>query len=73
MSVPKGEIVVQNFIEKNEQPRKNLDKLTIRFFLTEFYKLSDGKPCQSICCGSINNSVSLFHTQFVLDLFFFFK
>ena len=32
MSVPKGEIVVQNLIEKNEQPRKNLDKLTIRFF-----------------------------------------
>ena len=24
----------------------------------------------SICCESINNSVSLFHTQFVLDLFF---
>ena len=27
----------------------------------------------SIGCESINNSVSLFHAQFVLDLFFFFK
>ena len=26
-----------------------------------------------MCCKSINKSVSLFHTQFALDLFFFFK
>ena len=33
MSVPKGEIVVQNFMEKNDQPTKNVDKLAIYFFL----------------------------------------
>ena len=27
----------------------------------------------SICYKSINNSVSIFHSQFVLDMFFFFK
>ena len=33
MSIPKGEIVVYEFHGKNDQPRKNLDKSTIYFFL----------------------------------------
>ena len=39
------------------------------------FELFDGKPCHSVCIcwESINNSVSLFHTQFVLGLFFFFS
>ena len=49
MSLSKGEIVVQNFMEKNDQPRKNLDKLTIYFFFeNNFINFFDSKPCQSL-------------------------
>ena len=65
MSVPKGEIVVQNFIEKNEQPRKNLDKLTIRFFLTEFIS----SPMVNLVSLSVAvASTILFHYS-ILNLF----
>ena len=59
---------------KNNQPRKNLDKVAIYYFLNRILWAFRWKTLSiSICCESINNSVSLFHTQFVLDLFFFFK
>ena len=37
---------------KNDQPRKNLDKLTIQFFLkTNLWAFSMKKPCQSLSIG----------------------
>ena len=48
MSVPKGEIVVYNFMEK----MTNLEKVQINwqftFSWTEFCELLNGKPCQSL-------------------------
>ena len=62
------------FHRQNDQPRKNLDKLTIYFF---FNRISLAFRWQtlsvSIFCESINKSDSLFDTQFILDLFFLFK
>ena len=52
----------------------NLDKLTIYFFLN---RILQAFWCQtlsvSIYWESMNKSVSMFHTQFALDLFFFSK
>ena len=56
------------FHGKNDQPRKNLDKLTIYFFLNRIaWALRWQTLSVSICCESINKSVSLFDTQFILD------
>ena len=46
MSVPKGEIVARNFMEKMTKLKK-IDELAI-FSLKEFYQLFDGKPCHSL-------------------------
>ena len=60
------------FHGKNDQPRKNLDRLIIYFFLNQILWAFSWKALStSICCENINNS--LFHIQYVLDLFFFFK
>ena len=53
---------------KNDQPRKNLDKLTI---YSPLNRILFNFMSVSICCESVNKSVSLFHTQFPHDLLFF--
>lgn len=46
MSVPKGKIVVQNLMEKNNQLEKNQINRQITFSLTEFHELLDCKPTE---------------------------
>ena len=53
---------------------KNLDKLTIYFYLNRIlWAFRWQTLLVSLCYGSINKSVSIFRAQFVLDLFFFFE
>ena len=53
---------------------KNSGKLTIYFYLNKIlWAFWWSTLLVSICYGRINKSVSIFHTQFVLHLLFFFK
>ena len=47
MSAPKGEIVLQSFMEKMTKPKKFYINWQFTFSWTEFHELFEDKPCQS--------------------------
>ena len=64
-----------DFHGKNDQPRKNLDKLTILLFLEQHFMSFSMVNLVSLTVFTWKYKLYcfLFHIQFVLDLFFFFK